>query len=79
MNFFPGPALNCSPPDLLLLDKWDYGHEPPLPVHPMGFVKTAYFSNSQPFPTNLTHLKYQLPISRHGNERLLPEFSLFLA
>jgi hypothetical protein len=28
MNYFPGLALNCDPPDLCLQSGWDYRWEP---------------------------------------------------
>jgi hypothetical protein len=31
VDYLPGLALNCNPPDLCLLSSWDYSHEPPAP------------------------------------------------
>jgi hypothetical protein len=31
MNYLPGLALNCDPPDLCLLSRWDNRCEPPVP------------------------------------------------
>jgi hypothetical protein len=31
LNYLPGLASNCDPPDLCLLSSWDYRHEPLAP------------------------------------------------
>jgi hypothetical protein len=33
MNYLPGLALNCDPPDLCLLGSYDYRREPPPPSY----------------------------------------------
>jgi hypothetical protein len=37
MNYLPGLASNCDPPDLCLLSSWDCRCEPPVPSSFLSF------------------------------------------